>query len=187
MLQNVPECTILRQFPKNFPGETPRTPTCGRGWPPPSPFRRFRPQWSLRLQTLVLQQFTIVLQRKKSWTPLFIIMIYVKKAWLLQRFNVWFNRDKCIIVLWSAGEVRNDLYVTLSEGEFEKDGKKSQKNIEVSVSVFDHDGKPIKVRIYVSFALYPMYVHIVSIFFEFYKAIVKNLSCFHKWLSRPFS
>ena len=32
-------------------GGGPRTPTCGRGWPPPppSPFRRFTPQWSLRL------------------------------------------------------------------------------------------------------------------------------------------
>ena len=44
------ECTILMQFLKKFPGEAPRTPTCGRGWPPtpPSPFRRFAPQWSLR-------------------------------------------------------------------------------------------------------------------------------------------
>ena len=45
------ECTILMQFLQKFPGEAPRTPTCGRGWPPPppSPFRRFAPQWSLRL------------------------------------------------------------------------------------------------------------------------------------------
>ena len=57
---------------QKFPGGDPRTPTCGRGWPPPppSPFRRFAPQWSLRLQTLVLQQFQIVLQRENSWTPL---------------------------------------------------------------------------------------------------------------------
>ena len=42
--QNAP---ILMQFSKNSPGETPRTPTCGKGWPPPppSPFRRFVPQW----------------------------------------------------------------------------------------------------------------------------------------------
>ena len=63
LLQNAPECTILRQLSKNSPGETPRTPTCGKGWrhpiPPPSPFRRFAPQWSLRLQILVLQQFSI--------------------------------------------------------------------------------------------------------------------------------
>ena len=29
------ECTILMQFLKKFPGEAPRTPTCGRGLPPP--------------------------------------------------------------------------------------------------------------------------------------------------------
>ena len=45
------ECTILMQISQNFQGETPRTPTCGRGLPPPppSPFRRFAPQRSLRL------------------------------------------------------------------------------------------------------------------------------------------
>ena len=38
LLQNAPECTILRKFSKNFTGETPRTPTCGRGFPHPPPF-----------------------------------------------------------------------------------------------------------------------------------------------------
>ena len=31
------ECTICIHFSKNFPGEAPRTPTCGRGYPPPTP------------------------------------------------------------------------------------------------------------------------------------------------------
>ena len=31
------ECTILMQFLKKFPGEAPRTPTCGRGDPLPHP------------------------------------------------------------------------------------------------------------------------------------------------------
>ena len=45
------ECTILMQISHNFPGEAPRTPTWGRGWPspPPSSFRRHAPQWSLWL------------------------------------------------------------------------------------------------------------------------------------------
>ena len=30
------ECTICIHFSKNFPGEAPRTPTCGRGVPPPA-------------------------------------------------------------------------------------------------------------------------------------------------------
>ena len=70
-----PKCTRMHHFDaifQKFRGEAPRTPTCGRWWtpPPPSPFRRFAPLWSLRLHALVLQQFSIVLQRKKSWTPL---------------------------------------------------------------------------------------------------------------------
>ena len=45
-----PECTILMQFLKKFPGEAP-DPHLREGVtpPPPSPFRRFAPQWSLRL------------------------------------------------------------------------------------------------------------------------------------------
>ena len=44
----------MHHFDANFSklsGEDPRTPTCGRGSPPPppSPFRRYAPQWSLRL------------------------------------------------------------------------------------------------------------------------------------------
>ena len=31
------ECTICIHFSKKFPGEAPRTPTCGRGFPPPTP------------------------------------------------------------------------------------------------------------------------------------------------------
>ena len=57
------ECTILMLFLKKFPGEAPRTPTCGRGWPPPppSPFRRFAPQWSLRLH------WSLVLPPPRQW------------------------------------------------------------------------------------------------------------------------
>ena len=67
------ECTILMQFLKKIPGEAPRTPTCGRGWPPPppSPFRRFAPQWSLRLH------WSLVPPRQwrfwiRPWIPLII-------------------------------------------------------------------------------------------------------------------
>ena len=59
--QNAP---FWGNFPKISRGRPPGPP------PPPSPFRRFAPQWSLQLQTFVLQRFSIVLQRKKSWTPL---------------------------------------------------------------------------------------------------------------------
>lgn len=38
------------------------------------------------------------------------------------------------------GHVRNDLYLTLERGEFEKGGKSTGKNIEVSVVVLDYEG-----------------------------------------------
>ncbi|KAL4612732.1 dedicator of cytokinesis protein 4-like, partial [Arapaima gigas] len=42
------------------------------------------------------------------------------------------------------GEMRNDLYVTLERGEFEKGGKSVARNVEVTVYVLDVDGHVIK-------------------------------------------
>lgn len=42
------------------------------------------------------------------------------------------------------GDVRNDLYMTLEKGEFERGGKTTGKNIEVTVLVLDSDGKPLE-------------------------------------------
>lgn len=47
----------------------------------------------------------------------------------------------------SAGEMRNDLYVTLEKGEFEKGGKSVARNVEVTVYVLDVDGQVVKVRL----------------------------------------
>ncbi|XP_062520437.1 dedicator of cytokinesis protein 2-like [Corticium candelabrum] len=46
------------------------------------------------------------------------------------------------------GELRNDLYVTLLEGEFERGNKKSHKNIEVSFKVVSKSGQVISDCIY---------------------------------------
>jgi dedicator of cytokinesis protein 3 len=43
------------------------------------------------------------------------------------------------------GDVRNDLYLTLSHGEFERAGKSVGKNIEVTVVALDSTGTPINV------------------------------------------
>lgn len=43
------------------------------------------------------------------------------------------------------GDVRNDLYLTLERGEFERGGKSTGKNIEVTVSVLDGDGNILQV------------------------------------------
>lgn len=45
-----------------------------------------------------------------------------------------------------AGDVRNDIYVTLIHGEFDKGKKKTPKNVEVTMSVFDEDGSLLEVR-----------------------------------------
>lgn len=42
------------------------------------------------------------------------------------------------------GDIRNDLYVTLERGEFERGGKSTAKNIEVTILVLDSDGKPLE-------------------------------------------
>uniref|UniRef100_A0A670JRT7 Dedicator of cytokinesis 5 n=1 Tax=Podarcis muralis TaxID=64176 RepID=A0A670JRT7_PODMU len=43
------------------------------------------------------------------------------------------------------GEVRNDIYVTLMHGEFDKGKKKTPKNVEVTMSVHDEDGNLLEV------------------------------------------
>lgn len=46
-----------------------------------------------------------------------------------------------------AGEMRNDLYITLEKGEFEKGGKSVARNVEITVYVLDIDGQILKVKI----------------------------------------
>lgn len=45
-----------------------------------------------------------------------------------------------------AGDVRNDIYLTLVQGEFDKGSKKTQKNVEVTVCVCDESGGVLQVR-----------------------------------------
>ncbi|XP_005995870.1 dedicator of cytokinesis protein 1 isoform X2 [Latimeria chalumnae] len=42
------------------------------------------------------------------------------------------------------GDVRNDIYVTLVQGDFDKGSKTTAKNVEVTMSVFDEDGKRLE-------------------------------------------
>jgi hypothetical protein len=48
--------------------------------------------------------------------------------------------------MFVPGDIRNDLYLTLERGEFERGGKSVQKNIEVTVYVLYADGDTLKVR-----------------------------------------
>lgn len=45
-----------------------------------------------------------------------------------------------------TGDVRNDIYVTLVHGDFDKGSKTTPKNVEVTMSVYDEDGKKLEVR-----------------------------------------
>lgn len=47
------------------------------------------------------------------------------------------------------GDVRNDLYLNLDRGEFERGGKSTGKNIEVAIVVLDSEKNIIKVRNYI--------------------------------------
>ena len=42
--------------------------------------------------------------------------------------------------------MRNDLYMTLEKGEFEKGGKSDARNVEITVYVLDIEGQVMKVR-----------------------------------------
>jgi len=44
-----------------------------------------------------------------------------------------------------AGDFRNDLYVTLMQGEFRKGGKVADKNVELTIVVCNRDGEIIPV------------------------------------------
>ena len=48
--------------------------------------------------------------------------------------------------LLPEGDVRNDIYVTLVQGDFDKGSKTTPKNVEVTMSVYDEDGKKLEVR-----------------------------------------
>ncbi|XP_010133117.1 PREDICTED: dedicator of cytokinesis protein 2-like, partial [Buceros rhinoceros silvestris] len=46
------------------------------------------------------------------------------------------------------GDIRNDIYLTLVQGEFDKGNKKTQKNVEVTVCVCDESGSVVQNVIY---------------------------------------
>lgn len=48
-------------------------------------------------------------------------------------------------VCFVLGEMRNDLYITLEKGEFEKGGKTVARNVEVTVYALDADGQILRV------------------------------------------
>lgn len=41
--------------------------------------------------------------------------------------------------------MRNDIYITLVQGDFDKGSKTTPKNVEVTMSVYDEEGKKLEV------------------------------------------
>ncbi|XP_028302238.1 dedicator of cytokinesis protein 3-like isoform X4 [Gouania willdenowi] len=58
--------------------------------------------------------------------------------------NVFITRKLGFPDVIMPGDVRNDLYLTLERGEFERGGKSVQKNVQVTVYVLDADGEVLK-------------------------------------------
>lgn len=57
--------------------------------------------------------------------------------------------------------MRNDLYITLEKGEFEKGGKSVARNVEITVYVLDIDGQILKVKPFFS-----SFLNVKLVFFD---------------------
>lgn len=54
--------------------------------------------------------------------------------------------SNCCLLSPSSGDVRNDIYITLLQGDFDKYNKTTQRNVEVIMCVCTEDGKVLPVR-----------------------------------------
>jgi hypothetical protein len=61
------------------------------------------------------------------------------------------------LAVYDIKEVRNDIYLTLVEGVYEKGSKTAQKNIEVVVTAFNSDGGMIEVSIFITCCRFSYY------------------------------
>lgn len=61
--------------------------------------------------------------------------------------TVWLLGSRGHGISSPTGDIRNDLYLTLEKGDFERGGKSVQKNIEVTMYVLYADGEILKVRL----------------------------------------
>ena len=50
-----------------------------------------------------------------------------------------------LLLLLFTGRDRNDIYLTLEYGQFEKGSKRAERNVEIAIAVCDRDGKIIPV------------------------------------------
>lgn len=72
-------------------------------------------------------------------------------------YAVIFKKYLTYFFLFPKGDVRNDIYVTLVQGDFDKGNKTTPKNVEVTMSIYDEDGKKLEVQLSIAnFDSFPM-------------------------------
>lgn len=74
------------------------------------------------------------------------------------------------------GDVRNDLYLMLDKGEFERGGKSTGKNIEVTVVVLDGKKNVVKVGFFVFWLIkhYKSGPKLIVSFLELFVGCIRN-------------
>lgn len=65
--------------------------------------------------------------------------------WGAEFLELSVSKDFSHYSFFPQGDVRNDIYVTLVQGDFDKGSKTTPKNVEVTMSVYDEDGKKLEV------------------------------------------
>uniref|UniRef100_A0A8V5FWF4 Uncharacterized protein n=1 Tax=Melopsittacus undulatus TaxID=13146 RepID=A0A8V5FWF4_MELUD len=140
-------------------GEPPALPSPAPSEPPqhPAPWRSQRVlSTGTALQSLALQVFTARGDKASVpwgfWVSLKVLwgdLSHVRKQHphLVDRSTVLARKLGYSEVIM-PGDVRNDIYVTLVQGEFDKGSKKTQKNVEVTVCVCDQEGHVLQNMIY---------------------------------------
>ena len=53
-----------------------------------------------------------------------------------------------LFICFILGRDRNDIYLTLEYGQYEKGSKRAERNVEVAIAVCGKDGRIIPVSIY---------------------------------------
>lgn len=84
---------------------------------------------------------------------------------------------RLINFLFPKGDVRNDIYLTLLLGDFDKGSKTTHKNVEVTMSVYDEDGKKLEVCFLV-FIVRDMTKNSAGMFFSSCVLVL----CVRRWL-----
>lgn len=63
--------------------------------------------------------------------------------------EIWyFDENVKVVILYFTGEMRNDLYITIEKGEFEKGGKSVARNVQITMVIVNSEGHVLKVIVW---------------------------------------